>query len=207
MALPQARRVPHSWHRRAAPPKAPLCAASRLRCHRLTPPWQRSAAQTAALAFDGTLEVPYSDGGRAWYDAFEADVTPIAAVPGEARRTRSLAASVDALCAALTALVARGGWRFAQLHLFGFSDGGTVRFRSCASLSAQQPRANGARLHKTPRGGSPMPPWRAAGATAEAYSCGSVGDVNGRCLLKREGHLFQAPSPHLSFGCTRATPN
>ena len=54
-------------------------------------------------------------------------MTPISPAPGEARRTRSLAASVDALCAALAALVERGGWRFAQLHLFGFSDGGTVR--------------------------------------------------------------------------------
>lgn len=71
--------------------------------------------------------MPYSDGGRAWFDAFEADGQLIAPAAGEARRLRSLAASADALAAALHALVSGAGWRYDALHLFGFADGGTVR--------------------------------------------------------------------------------
>jgi hypothetical protein len=122
----------------------------------------RSFPQTAALAFEGTLEVPHTDGGRAWYEAFEADMTPIAPAPGESRRTRSLGASVDAAAAALDALVARGGWRHEQLHLFGFSDGGTVRALACEGGAALCQRmfllagegGRRARAHVRRRGGS-----------------------------------------------------
>ena len=71
--------------------------------------------------------MPYSDGGRAWFQAFEDDMRLIAPAPGETRRVRGLAAAADAVCVALHALVRDGGWRYDALQLFGYSDGGTVR--------------------------------------------------------------------------------
>ena len=108
--------------------------------------------------------MPFSDGGRAWFEAFEADGTLIAAAPGEARRMRSLAASVALLEAALAALVQRGGWRHEQLHLFGFADGATVRAPRghVSARFACFPAPAG----ETHRGGQSVPPRRTAGATA-----------------------------------------
>ena len=51
--------------------------------------------QTAVLALEGPLEVPYSDGGRAWFSAFEHNGTLICPAPGELRRLRSLASTVE----------------------------------------------------------------------------------------------------------------
>ena len=74
----------------------------------------------------GPLEVPHSDGGCAWFSAFEPDGALICPFPGELRRLRSLASTMDSLCEALRALVAQE-WRYNQLQRFGFADGGTVR--------------------------------------------------------------------------------
>jgi hypothetical protein len=135
---------------------------------------------TAALALDGPLEVPYSDGGRAWFAAFEDDMSPIAPAPGEQRRLRSLAATVDAMDAALAALVARGGWSYGQLHLFGFSDGGTVRERTRACvLSLALLACFSAPVRCIRRGGSSMPPRRARRAPQTAgHSCGGGSDAS-----------------------------
>ena len=95
--------------------------------------------QTATLALEGALEIPHADGGRGWFDAFEEDGELIdGCVAGERRRTASLARSVDALVATLEALVLLG-WPLRKIHLFGFSDGGTVR-RTSESPARRTPR-------------------------------------------------------------------
>lgn len=81
--------------------------------------------QTAVLALDGTLTVPFLDRGRSWFTAFESDGELIEAVVGEKRRSASLAATVDAVCQVVAALVSLG-WTHRCFHLFGFSDGGMV---------------------------------------------------------------------------------
>ena len=111
---------------------------------------------------DGPLEVPYSDGGRAWFQAFEDDMRLIAPAPGETRRLRSLAAAADAVCAALHALVRDGGWRYDALQLFGFSDGGTVR----CGVGARAPRVSPRPPLFTPRRLHAVPPRARWGATA-----------------------------------------
>ena len=83
--------------------------------------------QTATLALEGALEIPHCDGGRGWFHAFEEDGALIdGSVEGERRRTESLARSVDALADTVEVLVLLG-WPLRKIHLFGFSDGGTVR--------------------------------------------------------------------------------
>jgi len=108
--------------------------------------------QTAVLALEGPLEVPYSDGGRAWFSAFEHNGTLICPAPGELRRLRSLASTVESLYEALRALVAQG-WRYNQLHLFGFGDGGTVRLLTRARPS-KRPDARPCTATPVPRAGA-----------------------------------------------------
>jgi predicted esterase len=99
--------------------------------------------QTASLSVEGTLAVPYSDGGRSWFDAFADDGELLPS--SDPRRWTTLRATVDTLELALQKLHAAWPWR--KLHLFGFSDGATaalelsLRFRgerslgSCTSVS------------------------------------------------------------------------
>ena len=82
--------------------------------------------QTARLALEGTLEVPYADGGRGWWDAVDEEGEERRF--GDPARVASLANTLAALDAALDAL-ADAGWPRHRIHLFGFSDGGTVRTR------------------------------------------------------------------------------
>ncbi|KAL6759134.1 Alpha/Beta hydrolase protein [Haematococcus lacustris] len=83
--------------------------------------------QTASLALGGPLEVPESDGGRAWFVTHEEEGwEPIQPRPGETRRLRSLARTARLVSELLRRLVDSGRWRYNQLSLFGFSQGGTL---------------------------------------------------------------------------------
>ncbi|KAJ9514665.1 hypothetical protein QJQ45_028374 [Haematococcus lacustris] len=84
-------------------------------------------SQTASLALGGPLEVPESDGGRAWFVTHEEEGwEPIQPRPGETRRLRSLARTARLVSELLRRLVDSGRWRYNQLSLFGFSQGGTL---------------------------------------------------------------------------------
>ncbi|GFH07208.1 abhydrolase_2 domain-containing protein, partial [Haematococcus lacustris] len=83
--------------------------------------------QTASLALGGPLEVPESDGGRAWFVTHEEEGwEPIQPRPGETRRLRSLDRTTRLISDLLSRLVDSGRWRYNQLSLFGFSQGGTL---------------------------------------------------------------------------------
>ncbi|KAK3280976.1 hypothetical protein CYMTET_11208, partial [Cymbomonas tetramitiformis] len=82
--------------------------------------------QTATLAISGPLEIPMTDGGRAWYTAFDDDFELIQGVRGERRRLQSLEPTIALLQQLLQVLHEQGGWPYKRIHLFGFSQGGTV---------------------------------------------------------------------------------
>ncbi|KAK3283376.1 hypothetical protein CYMTET_8924 [Cymbomonas tetramitiformis] len=82
--------------------------------------------QTATLAISGPLEIPMTDGGRAWYTTFDDDFELIQGVRGERRRLQSLEPTIALLQQLLQVLHEQGGWPYKRIHLFGFSQGGTV---------------------------------------------------------------------------------
>jgi pimeloyl-ACP methyl ester carboxylesterase len=98
--------------------------------------------QTTALALAGRLEIPMSDGGRAWFTAFDEEFNLIAPSPNETRRAASLAETVELILPLLAALSGSDGAEESggaaaveeglqraprrRVHLFGFSQGGTV---------------------------------------------------------------------------------
>lgn len=83
--------------------------------------------QTACLALSGPLEVPETDGGHAWFTAFDDFGELIQLKAGEVRRISSLSATVKQLQQLLFEVLPRsGGWRPADVHLLGFSQGGCV---------------------------------------------------------------------------------
>ncbi|GAX76125.1 hypothetical protein CEUSTIGMA_g3568.t1 [Chlamydomonas eustigma] len=81
--------------------------------------------QTATLALAGLLEVPESGGGRAWFEAFDEEYERIQPRPGELRRTKSLLATTAILVELVERLVS-AGWAYQNIHLFGFSQGGST---------------------------------------------------------------------------------
>lgn len=115
--------------------------------------------QTAALAVGGPLEVPLSNGGRAWFESFDTEGNLIKGSTGSAaaRRDASLRNTLKSLQAAIYALSdsSKGGWPRHHIHLFGFSQGGTVALHlgaantlgSCAAVSAAMNLA----IHSTDR--------------------------------------------------------
>lgn len=85
-----------------------------------------SLPQTCCVALGGPFVVPFTDGqGRSWFTVFDDDMELIKAVSGEQRRVSSLAKTAEALFLALEGLV-QAGWAWSRLHLFGFSQGGTL---------------------------------------------------------------------------------
>jgi predicted esterase len=80
--------------------------------------------QTATLALDGTLELAHCSGGRGWWLAYDEDGEELA--PDHPEVLSSRRHSLAALEAALDALSV-AGWPRHRVHLFGFSDGGSVR--------------------------------------------------------------------------------
>ncbi|KAK9825643.1 hypothetical protein WJX81_003864 [Elliptochloris bilobata] len=79
--------------------------------------------QTACLALGGPLSVPFA--GRAWFPAIDGAGDLIEASPGERRRVQGLERTRALLQAFLDGLD-KAGWPRRRVHLFGFSQGGTV---------------------------------------------------------------------------------
>ncbi|KAL6780805.1 hypothetical protein ACKKBG_A08535 [Auxenochlorella protothecoides x Auxenochlorella symbiontica] len=83
--------------------------------------------QTDFLAIRGPLAVPFTENGRCWYDAFDADFEILTASSAGKQRI----AGLESVCTSLRALIVRhlfekGAWHPSQCHVLGFSQGGTV---------------------------------------------------------------------------------
>jgi predicted esterase len=93
--------------------------------------------QTSYIALGAPHEVPLSDGGRSWFTVF--DPTTFELIParrGGERRIRSMESTVDALEQLLLHVYVYCGYAPRKIHLFGFSQGGTVAMqlaRRCAT--------------------------------------------------------------------------
>lgn len=83
--------------------------------------------QTTCIALGAPHAVPLSDGGRSWFTFLDSETFEL--IPGqqaEKRRIRSMHSTVDALEQLLLHLHVYCGWDSRKVHLFGFSQGGTV---------------------------------------------------------------------------------
>mmetsp|Transcript_33183 Transcript_33183/g.63708 ORF Transcript_33183/g.63708 Transcript_33183/m.63708 type:complete len:454 (+) Transcript_33183:394-1755(+) len=80
---------------------------------------------TAALALQGPLLIPETDGGSAWFRVFDDDWELIEGQAGETRRIHSLAHTLH-LMQELIHNLYHHGWPYSHIHLLGFSNGGTV---------------------------------------------------------------------------------
>jgi predicted esterase len=95
--------------------------------------------QTSCIALGAPHEVPLSDGGRSWFTVL--DPTTFELIPGkkgEIRRVQSMQKTVDALYQLLLHLnVYCGRSDSRKIHLFGFSQGGTVGMELVRRCAAQ----------------------------------------------------------------------
>mmetsp|Transcript_62773 Transcript_62773/g.198812 ORF Transcript_62773/g.198812 Transcript_62773/m.198812 type:complete len:229 (+) Transcript_62773:78-764(+) len=96
---------------------------------------------TAAIALPGPMEVPLTEGGRAWFAAFDSEYNPIPdnLRAGDRRRLDSLDQSLTAL-RKLMKLLAGKGWPPENIHVLGFSQ---VRPCPCALFFALCPATGG----------------------------------------------------------------
>ena len=84
---------------------------------------QLSLPQTAALALGAPYEVPMFEGGRSWCTFVLSGTN---SVEKEGEVFRSINASVDSLQALLHTIQSQCSWEPRKVHLFGFSQGGSV---------------------------------------------------------------------------------
>ena len=97
-----------------------------------------SLPQTACIALGAPHEVPLSDGGRSWFTVFDPTTFElISGRQGEERRIRSMHSTVDALEQLISNLNVYCGWGSRKMHVFGFSQGGTVAMELTRRCAAQ----------------------------------------------------------------------
>ncbi|KAG7670686.1 hypothetical protein Ndes2526B_g00472 [Nannochloris sp. 'desiccata'] len=93
--------------------------------------------QTSYLALGAPHEVPLSDGGRSWFTVWDPTFELIEGRQGEERRIRSMHSTIDGLEQLLMHLNVHCGWDSRKIHLFGFSQGGTVAMELARRCAAQ----------------------------------------------------------------------
>ena len=81
--------------------------------------------QTCMLALAGPLQIPLLDGGRAWFESFDDEFNLIKPARDEKRRTQGLERSASLLSGLIDNLTEKGGYQYKEIHLFGFSQGGS----------------------------------------------------------------------------------
>lgn len=108
---------------------------------------QMKLPQTCCVALAGPLQIPLLDEGRAWFEAFDEEFNLIQPAKGDRRRLISLRHTTTLLCQFIDQLVLKGNFLHNEIHLFGYSQGGTIacevhtRFRGekklggCCSIS------------------------------------------------------------------------
>ncbi|KAK9819687.1 hypothetical protein WJX72_001109 [[Myrmecia] bisecta] len=126
--------------------------------------------QTASLAVAGPMEIPETGGGSAWITCYDEEWDEIQPSPAERRRIDSLAKTRGLLMELLDKLHSQCGWPYRRMHLFGFSQGGTValdlaktcrgekRLGSCVSISGalMEEQLYGAADKAAPKSGTPV---------------------------------------------------
>ena len=98
--------------------------------------------QTCFLSLAGPLHIPLleDEGGRSWFEAFDDDYNLIEPKRGEERRLRSLDRTTALVSELIEKIVDQCGFLYKEVHLFGFSQGGTcaleghTRFRGAKRL-------------------------------------------------------------------------
>jgi predicted esterase len=94
--------------------------------------------QTSLLSVTAPCCLPFEDMGSGWYQAFDADGSPISEPvrAGDRRRCEGLRSAREALGALLRALVEKCNWRGHEIFLLGFSQGGTVAVDAATHLES-----------------------------------------------------------------------
>lgn len=91
---------------------------------------QMKLPNTATICLNAPLEIPEEwlpDGkGFSWFDVVDEEANPIEARPGEMRRVDSLEETHKELSHLFRLLTEVVGWKFNEIFLFGFQQGGEV---------------------------------------------------------------------------------
>ena len=104
--------------------------------------------RTVCVALQGPHPIPFVDDGRAWFTFMDQEnFEPIDGTdPTDTRRTDSLERVVTRLSNLIDKLtdasISTPSWRGSRVHLFGFSDGGTVAL-TCAMRARGERRLGG----------------------------------------------------------------
>ena len=99
---------------------------------------------TTCLSLAGPSPLPFGVPGREWFARLDRETGEDYTV-GDARRVASLVKTRKALDALLDRLTdhLKGGWPADRVHIFGFSDGGTVALETCAARVGASRRLGG----------------------------------------------------------------
>jgi predicted esterase len=103
------------------------------------------------------------------------------ATPGEARRTSSLATTTALLLQLLEQLTGKAGWQARQIHLFGFSQGGTAALQLARQYKGRLGSVVAVAGSLLPEdadmikaGSSAATSWQAAGDARRSSAAGAV---------------------------------
>ena len=159
---------------------------------------------TTCLSLAGPLPLPFGVPGREWFARLDPETgCDLPSGPGDFRRAASLRQTRKALDALIDRLTntAEGGWPSARVHVFGFSDGGTVALETSAA------RVGAARLGGCAVVAAAILPERVADAanafppeqrapTPVVLTCGEHDEVVTRASVEETARTLRARNPN-----------
>lgn len=159
---------------------------------------------TTCLSLAGPSPLPFGVPGREWFARLDPETGEDlpADDPRDRRRADSLARTTKALETLLDRLtdVAKGGWPSTRVHLFGFSDGGTVAIE-CGAARVGQRRLGGcatvsaALLPENVRRAAVLYPPDPSAPTPFALTCGIVDTIVPRASVEETARVLLNRNP------------
>ena len=163
-----------------------------------------SLPHTTCLSLAGPLPLPFGVPGREWFARLDPETgQDLPSRPGDRRRAESLLHTRKALDALLDRLtdVASGGWPNARVHVFGFSDGGTVALETSAKRVGAARRLGGCATvaaamlpERVADAANAFPPSPRA-PTPVALTCGDGDEVVTRASVEETARTLRARNP------------
>ena len=158
---------------------------------------------TTCLSLAGPGALPFGVPGREWFARLDRETgEDLPTQANDARRLESLASTINALDALLDRLTntAKGGWPADRVHVFGFSDGGTVALEvSAARVGARRlggcAAASAAFLPERLADATNAFPFDSSAPTPVALTCGKNDSVVTRVSVEETARVLRVRNP------------
>ena len=158
---------------------------------------------TTCLSLAGPGALPFGVPGREWFARLDRETgEDLPTQANDARRLESLASTINALDALLDRLTntAKGGWPADRVHVFGFSDGGTVALEvSAARVGARRlggcAAASAAFLPERLADATNAFPFDSRAPTPVALTCGENDPVVTRVSVEETARVLRVRNP------------